>query len=135
MCQSCFNQHWEGRTPGVADGVRQVEVIRCALALLHHPDLGIDIDGWVWDWSAGGACHVPVEDDNYEVEIDDGSVAGGLWNALSEDERSVVVSMLAGYDIPDGRRFLLDIYGILRVGIRGAGAILFGYSRYLPEAP
>lgn len=58
----------------------------------------------------GGRLHAAVDDDNYDCEAyytDEERAAPGFaltpaeaaWADLSEDERSIVVALLAGYDI------------------------------------
>jgi predicted Fe-S protein YdhL (DUF1289 family) len=112
MCQGCFDEHWEDslvrpsqwmsmQTPERLEAMRE-----CGQLLV--AESGCPPGPGYWQ---GGNLHAAVDDDNYDCEAyytDEERAAPDFamtpaevaWAGLSEDERSIVVALLAGYDIP-----------------------------------
>lgn len=117
MCKMCFNHYVATNGFPHTTFQDQLQVVGVALALLHHPDVSTDDHGR-YIYAAGG-LHVAVEDDQYDLEITDGSVAGMAWNQLPEPLRVLVVAVIKGYQLPDGRVFHIAADGTLVITADG----------------
>lgn len=117
MCNSCFNHYVA--TNGFPDTTfqDQLQVVGVALALLHHPDVSTDDHGRYLYACCGWG--VAVRNDAYDVDIADGSVAGMAWNQLPEPLRALVVAVVKGYQLPDGRVFHIAADGTLVITADG----------------
>jgi hypothetical protein len=129
MCQACFDRFVADEGFPDISWQQQLQIIGCALAILHHPDVQV-ADGRC-DY-AGGGLHVPVEDDGYEVDISDGSIAGAAWNQLSTGHRAMVCALLNGYEVPDGRRFTIHRDGLMVVTSRDGFRSEASYADLVP---
>lgn len=132
MCQECFDSFVADEGFPDISWQQQLQIIGCALAILHHPDVQI-VDGHC-DY-AGGGLHVQVEDDGYEIDVSDGSIAGAAWNQLPVSHRAMVCALLHGYEVPDGRRFTIHRDGLMVVTSRDGFSSEASYSDLVPGCP
>lgn len=111
MCQSCFDSQWADSfiTPAQYLATRapeRLDAMRLAGRLIAEEAAVSTMPGF---WH-GGRLHGAVDDDNYdcgpyytpeELAAPDFAYtpAEEAWLALDEDERSIVVACLAGYDV------------------------------------
>lgn len=133
MCESCFN-HWIS-LHGFPDVTfqDQLQVFAVAIAILRHPDVSTDNHGRYLH--AGGGTNIPIQDDQYDLDITDCSVAGMAWNQLPERLRALVVAVVKGYRIPDGRVFHMAADGNVTISSSDGFHTTVNYSVLVPGGP